>query len=73
MHGGASAQHEVITFLKPAPVAIAKNLGLDKLGGGVDPEPELRNPEQTLVITQAARATLDIRLLHEDGATVFDP
>ena len=71
MHGSAGAQHEVVAFFETAPVSIAEDFGFDELGGGVDAQLELGNPEQALVIAKPAGAALDVRLLHEDRAAIF--
>ena len=41
LHGGASSQHEVVTFFKPTAISVSKDAGLDDLCRGVESQLEL--------------------------------
>ena len=71
VHLGADAQEKVISFLEQLAFALAEKFFLDELGRGVGPGAHGADPQQVLVIAQAAHAVFDVRLLHGNDAAVL--
>jgi len=68
MHLGADAQQKVVGLLEGVPLGGAQEFFFDQLRGGVDALRDVGDPEQILVVAQAADAVFHVWLLHEKGA-----
>ncbi len=68
---GADAQEVIVGAIELAALAFVEQLFFDQAGRGLDALLEEGDPEQVLVVAQAAAAVLDVRLLHVDGVAEF--
>ena len=71
MHLGAHTEEKIIGLLEQAPVALGQDFFLHQLGRGVGPAMKGSDPDQVLIVPQAAGSMLDVRLLHRGDASVL--
>ena len=68
---GADAQEKIVGAVELPALGFVEELLLDQAGGGLHALLEEADPEQVLVIAQAAAAVLDIGFLQINGAAVL--
>ena len=73
MHLGACPEQEIVSVFEQPALGLAQDSCLDQLGGRRQPQLELRDPQEALVIAEPADPIFDIGLLEEHGRSVFDP
>ncbi len=68
MHLAAEAEDEIVGGLDLLALAALEQAGFLEAEGVLDSPLELGDPEEVLIVAEAAAAGLDVRLLDEDGA-----